>query len=204
MATTTAPPGLSGQPGTAAKQTALGLGLLVGGALLSTFAFAMSASAFGSTGPFQTTIWPTVAILVLDWTLLAVGAVLRTRRPDHAMGWIFLVLGFVAATTMAIWALMVVQQLPGGDRELGRLVAWAGAVYTLPAWTYLLTVLIVRFPAGVPETIAERRLLRWAAPAAIFVMVVAAFRPGPLLVYPLFENPIILPGACAGQLRSRP
>jgi hypothetical protein len=114
------------------------------------------------------------------------------------MGWAFLALGFVGATTMALWAAMAAQAVPGGDPAMGRLVAWVGAVYTLPTWTYLLTVLVVRFPEGLPTTPAEHRLLRWAAVTAVVLAVAAGLRPGPLLVYPAYDNPVTLPEAVRG------
>jgi len=128
MVTSTATGERPDRPPRTPKATWLGVGLVGGGVVLSLVALALTGAACGRTGSFQSTIWPTVAMTFLDWTLLAVGAVLRARRPDHAMGWVFVAFGFVGATTMVLWAAMAAQTVTGGDPALGRLVAWAGAV----------------------------------------------------------------------------
>jgi hypothetical protein len=57
---------------------------------------------------------------------------------------------------------------------------------------------VVRFPEGLPTTPAEHRLLRWAAVTAVVLAVAAGLRPGPLLVYPAYDNPVTLPEAVRG------
>ena len=134
-----------------------------------------------------------VATLVLVTTITAAGLVILRRRGGHPIGWLFLVFAVAAGGSTVVWGMTYVQQLAGGDSGLGWTLAWIGAVLTPPIWTYLITSLIVRFPSGAPESPHEARLLRLAAAACAFAGVMAALRPGPFLVYPVFSNPLVLP-----------
>jgi hypothetical protein len=53
--------------------------------------------------------------------------------------------------------------------------------------------LVVRFPSGRPETPTEARILRWTAAICVGGAVALAIRPGPIAMYPVFENPMITP-----------
>ena len=133
-----------------------------------------------------------IATFGLAVLFTAVGLILR-RRLDHSVGWILLLFGLAAGVTSLIWGIAYVGGLPNGDHALGRNVAWIGTTISLPMWSYLVTALIVRFPSGIAETAADARVLRLAAVASVVVGLLAALRPGPFLIYPSFENPLVLP-----------
>ncbi|TAJ99983.1 MAG: hypothetical protein EPO36_10150 [Chloroflexota bacterium] len=133
-------------------------------------------------------------------TLVALGIVLRARRPDHQIGWLFLVFGAAAGSSQLTWATMLVTSLPGGDHRLGQVVSWIGASITIPVWTYLLTSLIVRFPTGRAGSRAEASILRWGLVTSGVCACVMAVRPGALLVYPAFTSPFAVPAPLIGPL----
>ena len=88
------------------------------GAALGIVAVAIIGRSLGRPGTLQGTPWPTAADAALIATLLGVGAVLRLRRPDNGMGWIFLVLGVAAAVVHpGRW----LAQPSGGTRQIAGL-----------------------------------------------------------------------------------
>ena len=132
----------------------------------------------------------TVATFVLIVTLVIVGLILRRSRRDHPMGWLFLLFAAAVGQSAALWGGTYVSGLLGGDRELGQIAAWFGAVSTLPTWTFLATSIIVRFPTGYPESKVEARLLRIAGVACLVVAIGLAFRPGPFVAFSAYTNPL--------------
>jgi hypothetical protein len=154
---------------------------------------AMSIGAVGRPGGVSTTPLGEIGTLVFGLTITGLGVVLRSRRPEHPMGWLFLAFGLVIGISAVVWATMVVASLPGGDPRLGAWVAWIGASCLGPAWIFLLASFIARFPTGYPESRFEARLLRWAVVAGLVAGATTALRPGPLLVYTAFDNPISTP-----------
>lgn len=162
--------------------------------------FAGLALGFVPVGPkaqIQENLVGTAATSAFVATFAVVGVILRQRRPENAIGRLFLVFAVVGGISNVGWGTMVVQQLPGGDIGLGQAVAWLGAVLTAPVWGYLITALIVRFPTGQPDRPRDAVLLRAAAVIGVFLGALSAFRPGPFLVYPAFTNPIQVPSELA-------
>jgi hypothetical protein len=133
-----------------------------------------------------TTFW-----LVMSFTL--VGLILRRRRVGHSVGWLSLLFGVTVGLSSFVWGVAYVAQLPGGNLEVGRAVAWIGTTLAFPAWAFMAVSLVVRFPTGHPESPQDARLLRWAALACLVAAVLAAVRPGPFLVYPSFSSPLQIP-----------
>lgn len=139
-------------------------------------------NALGSLGTFAL-----VTIFTVD------GLILQRRRPNHAIAWVLLLGGAMVGLSSIIWGLTYVAALPGGDVQLGRRVAWLGTVVTIPAWTFLIASLIVRFPSGQPSSKRDATLLRVQAVLGLVAGVLAGLRPGQFLVYPSFTNPLDLP-----------
>jgi hypothetical protein len=52
---------------------------------------------------------------------------------------------------------------------------------------------VIRFPHGQPSTAGEARLLRWLPLLCLVAAGGAAIRPGPLLIFPAFDNPLSTP-----------
>jgi len=126
-------------------------------------------------------------------TLVVLGLLLRRRRGARRMGWLLLAFGVVAGASSIAWSTMLVTMATGGDRGLGAVVSWLAGSLVVPVWAYLVTALIVCFPSGVPETRLEARLLRWTAVIGSVAGLALLIRPGPIPVYPAFDNPLPVP-----------
>jgi hypothetical protein len=148
---------------------------------------------FGRPGSYESTPFGDVAAFIFEATLLSLGFVLRARRPSNSIGWLFLAFGLCATLSHLGWATMQAGFLPGGDRTLGALGSWLGSVGSILTWTYLVASIVIRFPDGEPATVGDARLLRWLPLLCVVAAGAAAVRPGPLLIYPAFDNPIATP-----------
>ena len=121
-----------------------------------------------------------------------VGALVASRRPENAIGWIFCVVGLVMVTegfaesyaNLALFARS--GSLPGG-----RLAAWASAWLGGPGLLGVFAILLLLFPDGRLPT-RRWRPVAWVAAIAIAVVTLLhAFRPGPLRnsAFPSVTNP---------------
>ena len=192
MAAIDLPTEVSDEPSVPTRRwAAVGLSALAIGTGLLSLRFGLTTST--SQGLVPQNIVGTATTFVLNLTLVAVGLILRRNRPEHLMGWLFLVFAATVGTSSLVWAAVYFTGLPGGDQALGRAIAWFGALFTFPTWSFLMTSLIVRFPTGQPESPGEARILRAAAVACTAVGVLAALRPGAFIAYPAYSNPLELP-----------
>ena len=137
----------------------------------------------------------TFATFALAALFTIVGWVLRRRNAGHSMGWLLLLFGFTIAGTSLVWGITYVAGLPGGDRVLGTWVALAGVLVSAPGWTYLATAIVIRFPSGEVDSPADARLLRISGVVCLIAAGFAALRPGQMLIYPAFSNPLRPPAA---------
>ena len=134
----------------------------------------------------------------MAWPLsnLVVGLLLTLRRPRLLTGWIFLAIGFIAATGTAADALSAHGlAAPGAAPWWGVAAAWYGEWYWLPMLYATLVFLPMLFPTGRPLTGGWRRVVLAAAGALVLVTVTAALqeRLDPIRGYPV-PNPIGIPG----------
>jgi hypothetical protein len=124
-----------------------------------------------------------VAVFLL-WGVL--GSVVVRKTSGHAVGWILLWLGAVAGVTMSTEVLGAGAGV--ADNEWRSALAWMGAWMGDTVPPFLITMLLLYFPAGLLRT----RLERVTAALAIFVYgfgaVTIAFAPGRLPGHS-FENP---------------
>lgn len=176
-----------------APARALAVALLAAGLAVSGIAMLSTLSTFGLPDSYELTPLGDIGAFIFATTLLALGFVLRARRPANVIGWLFLVFGVCAAYSHLMWAAMQTGYLPGGDRGLGATAAWFGSVGSILTWTYLFASIVIRFPDGQPDTRGEARLLRWLPAFCVVAAATAALRPGPLLIYPAFDNPVPTP-----------
>jgi hypothetical protein len=121
-----------------------------------------------------------------------VGALIASRRPENAIGWMFCVVGLVMVTegftesyaNLALFARS--GSLPGG-----RVAAWASAWLGGPGLLGIFAFLLLLFPDG--RLLTRRwRPVAWVAALAIAVVTfLHAFRPGPLRnsAFPSVANP---------------
>ena len=122
-----------------------------------------------------------LSLLLVFLCFAAVGAVLASRRPGNAVGWICSAIGFTAflgglSESYAAYAVAHPGTLPGAG-----LVAWPGGT-----WLWYVTVgltvifLPLLFPTGHPPS-PRWRPVAWAAGLAVAVVCLAAgASPGPL------------------------
>jgi hypothetical protein len=179
---------------------ALAIAVLVVGVALTAIATFGSLGTVGLPGSYEFTPLGDLAAFVFETTLLSLGFVLRSRRPANAIGWLFLAFGICASLSHTAWATMMAGYLPGGDKNLGALAAWFGSVGSILTWIFLMSSVVIRFPDGRPATRGEAKLLRWLPVFCVTAAAFAAFRPGPMLIYPAFDNPISTPANLHGLL----
>jgi hypothetical protein len=126
-----------------------------------------------------------------------VGAVISSRRPRNAIGWIFLAAGVPFALTGAVhgyatYALFTEPgSLPGAE-----IMAWLASWIFLPPLFAVPAFLFLLFPDG--KALAPRwRVVGWMAAAGIASTVLTAFAPGPLEESPFEDvvNPLGVEGA---------
>lgn len=124
-----------------------------------------------------------------------VGALVASRHPRNAIGWLFLVFGVVAAFAASadVYASYALVEhpgsLPGGDW-----VAWVGGGIWHPAFGFFVFAFLL-FPNGrLPSP--RWRLVAWIAAANYLMGGVLGLLWGPLFeeLYPYAEPPFHLPG----------
>jgi hypothetical protein len=126
------------------------------------------------------------------------GAVISSRVPGNAVGWIFLAIGVLLGLllTMGAYAGLAIaaghSSLPGGS-----IAAWIGSWIFVPAAFGLPMFLLLLFPDG--RFVSKRwRLVGLLLGLLVaFAAVSMAFEPG--LIPPGIENPLA-PGGTAGEL----
>jgi len=121
--------------------------------------------------------------------LAVIGAVVASRQPRNAIGWILCVtplsLALLILSEHAYWALALGDPQPSREAEL---VAWLASWIWIPALIPLLTLFPLLFPTGRPPTPRWRPVLWIALAAGLFTFVGEAFAPGRSEDYPV-DNP---------------
>lgn len=142
---------------------------------------------------------PILLLAILSFS--TVGALVASRRPANAIGWIFCFLGdFLGAAFFAQgyadYALIVRPgSLPGGEIAVWSL-SWSGIILTVAP-----TFLLLLFPDGRLPSRRWRPVVWIAAAGAAAAMIGAAFRPGLLDDdYPMVMNPVAIRGVLDGFL----
>jgi hypothetical protein len=136
----------------------------------------LTVNGFASSTPL-----PTELLLAVAMTAFAtVGAVIASRRPDNAIGWLFLAIGVVTnfsnlAAHYARYALVTASDpLPGG-----AVAAWFSH-WALGLGIEMIVFLLLLFPTGHPPSPRWRPVL-WLITFALAAFALdSAFRPGPL------------------------
>jgi hypothetical protein len=121
-----------------------------------------------------------------------IGALVASRRPENAIGWVFCVVGLVMlaegfSESYANLALFAHSgSLPGG-----RVAAWASAWLGGPGLLGIFAFVLLLFPDGRVPTRRWRPVAWVAATAIAVVTLLHAFRPGPLRnsAFPSVTNP---------------
>lgn len=124
-----------------------------------------------------------------------VGALIASRQPKNAIGWIFITFGLGPAIygfsrNYATYALVTSPgSLPGA-----RWFAWLQSWVTLPTFLLGMTFLLLLYPNG--RLLTRRwRWVAWSAGLLIGVITtLAALQPGANDIFPGVNNPVGVPG----------
>src|SRR5215211_3435468 len=119
-----------------------------------------------------------------------VGALVASRHPANAVGWLFLGVG--VSTGLASLAGSYGEHWTrggGGPRALGELAAWYGSLSWIPFILVPCTFVLLLFPDG--RLLSPRwRWVSWCAGLGIAgVFVGAGVHPGPIEDFPQLDNP---------------
>ena len=126
--------------------------------------------------PLVFDIW----FLLVSLSFATVGALVASRQPGNAIGWIFCALGAcnslaVAGQGYAIYALLTgPAYLPGG-----AVANWLSSLLGGPIVFAMFALVLLLFPDGRPLS-RRWRVLVWLDLAAIALIFAFAFKPGPL------------------------
>jgi hypothetical protein len=166
---------------------ALSVALLLGGIALSrTTGATVPKLAYGGRAELD------VAVLSLA-TLLAfsvVGAVVASRHPRNAIGWIFCTMGLVVGLNTLAGGYAEYWLTSGfGPRSLGETAAWFASWSWIPLVFVPTSFLLLLFPDGRPPS-PRWRPVAWCAGLGISGFVVGyALEAGPLEDFPQIANP---------------
>jgi hypothetical protein len=127
------------------------------------------------------------------------GAIISSRLPRNAVGWIFLGIGLLLGLLFAAgaYAYLGIDLEHGSPLPGSRIAAWVGTWIFIPAAFGLPMFLLLLFPDG--RFVSKRwRLAGWVLGALVVLAAVAkAFLPG--RIPPGLENPLAL-GGVAGEV----
>jgi len=128
-------------------------------------------------------------MVAMGVSFASVGALLVSRRPANAVGWIMVVIGtgyavggFAIAATFSAAAIGTA----AGDRLAG-VTGWLAMMFTTVG--ALILVLPFIFPTGRAQNERWRRLIRVSAPFWVLVAVSFAVQPGALHIFSTITNP---------------
>src|ERR671921_942464 len=127
------------------------------------------------------------------------GAIISSRLPGNAVGWIFLALGLLLGLLFAVgvYAELGINTEYGPALPGSRMAAWIGSWIFIPAAFGLPMFLLLLFPNG--RFISRRwRLAGWVLGVIlVFATAAKAFEPG--RISPGFASPLA-PGGVAGEV----
>jgi MFS family permease len=131
-----------------------------------------------------------VFIVALALMFSLVGALIASRHPGNAIGWIFLAVavatgvGGMAGSYADRWV-----GGHGGSQALGETAAWYASLSWIPFILVPCTFLLLLFPdGGLPSR--RWRWVAWCAGAGIVgALLTSGLQPGPVEDYPQLENP---------------
>ncbi|MEO7118020.1 MAG: hypothetical protein ABIZ34_03505, partial [Candidatus Limnocylindrales bacterium] len=118
--------------------------------------------------------------------LAVIGAVVASRQPRNAIGWIFCVIplsmGLLVLSAHAYWALTSGDPQPSRPAEV---VAWLASWIWIPAMVSTLTLFPLLFPDGRPPSPRWRPVVWLIVIAAVTLFIGTAFAPGQFEDYPV-------------------
>ena len=152
----------------------------------------------GGSGTFEN-IYPNVVFGALVPLL---GALILSRLPTHAVGWLFLSCGLASALTLAVYPVADVAHAhhPGLGVAAAWVSEWIWGLGLIP----LVTLGVLLFPDGRPPGPRWRPLLVADTVAVVLVFSANAFHPGRLENHAAIHNPLglDLPQPVFGAIRA--
>ncbi len=119
------------------------------------------------------------------------GAIVVSRQPRNAVGWLLVPIGFSFVCIALSFQLYRQAVLPTGDASgIAAYALWLGNWAWLPAMVPAFTFLPLLFPTGRPLGPRWRALVWFVAGATTLAIVGTAFKPGPLEGTPAVDNPL--------------
>lgn len=121
---------------------------------------------------------------------MALGGLIAARRPGNAIGWIILVGIFILASNEAmLWYANRGLQMQPGSLPAANVIAALVNPLEYIGYELLLIFPFLLFPNG--QLLSRRWLpILWLAGFALFLQFLEIFRPGPLVAFPGWENPL--------------
>ncbi len=144
--------------------------------------------------PLVFDIW----FLLVSLSFATVGALVASRQPRNAIGWIFCALGVCNALAAASQGYAIYALLTGPAYLPGGAVAnWLSSLLAGPIVFAMFALVLLLFPDGRPLSSSWRAVV-WLDLAAIALIFGFAFKPGPLDTSLLdADNPFGIKGAGA-------
>jgi hypothetical protein len=166
---------------------ALSVASLLGGIALSrTTGATVPGLAYGGEAELDVAILSLATLL----TFSVVGAIVASRHPRNAIGWIFCTMGLVVGLNTLAGGYVEYWLASGsGSRSLGETAAWFSSWSWIPLVFVPTSFLLLLFPDGRPPS-PRWRLVAWCAGLGISGFVVGyALDAGPLEDFPQIANP---------------
>src|ERR687889_1134600 len=178
--------GIGGMSGRAAAWLAWSLVLLSVLLLVAGLSFALMTRSSVPERPYNGLV--TLSVLALAFSV--VGAIIASRQPRNAIGWIFCGVGVVVG--LGSFTGGYAEYRIAGDStpgSLGETAAWFSS-WTWILWVYVpATFMLLLFPNGRPPS-PRWRAVAWCAALGIIGFIAGvALQPGPLEGYPQITNP---------------
>jgi hypothetical protein len=154
--------------------------------------------------PGRDPILPLIAVTeVLLLAYGTVGALVASRRPGNAIGWIFCAVGFALAVASAASGYADYGLYGEGDALPGpELAAWLSVWLNIVVLFVAPCLLFLLFPDGRPPSARWRPVVWLVAVAGGGIFFTLAFSPGPLdeYTYPGLSNPVGVGGGVGDLL----
>jgi hypothetical protein len=140
-----------------------------------------------------------VGFIAVQLCSATAGAIIISRLPGNAVGWIFLAIGVLLGLllTLGAYADLAIEKRYGSVWPGGSVAAWIGSWIFVPAAFGLPMFLLLLFPDG--HFISRRwRLVGWLL-GVLVVLAAASLAFAPGRIPPGIENPLA-PGGTAGDV----
>lgn len=134
-------------------------------------------------------------------TLGLLGAVVASRQPGNAVGWLLTLIALaLGCLALSAHVHQYVLETTGEVKGIGIWAAWVNGWVWIPAITTAFTIFPLLYPTGGPVSPRWRWLVWTAVVAQVVTFVGSAFVEGPLDSYPDVTNPVGVGGAAFSAL----